>query len=164
MTAAGFHRTLVIIAFHATINKAVEAHWTNETSPAQITIKQLGDVLGLDVSCEPDWKTIVSRLNNFFVDKSELVITVTQFITIWAHNAAVTATDRNHRNWAETCKEKILDNNSELVLDVKVGGGAQPYTRWEVDHFVLYLPKMKPHPPKGYSGAIKEGIVEVFER
>ncbi|KAM0549505.1 hypothetical protein ACHAPJ_009321 [Fusarium lateritium] len=152
------------MSYYTTINRAVEANWTKETSPAQVTIKQLGDVLELDVSCDPDWKTIVSRLNNFFVDKSQLVITVTEFITIWAHNVAVVATDPRHRIWVDACKDKILENNSELVLDVTVGEGAQPYTRWEDDHFVLYLPKMKPHPPRGYSLAIKEGIVGVFER
>ncbi|KAF5588864.1 cytochrome family 51 (sterol 14-demethylase) [Fusarium pseudocircinatum] len=152
------------MSYYTVINRAVEANWTKETSPAQVTIKQLSDVLGIDVSCDPDWTKIVSRLNNFFVDKTQLVLTVAQFITIWAHNAAVVATDRGHRDWVDTCMEKVLENNSELVLEVKVGEGAQPYTRWEDDRFVLYLPKMKPHPPQGYSAAIKEGIIEVFER
>ncbi|KAF5003816.1 hypothetical protein FDECE_9659 [Fusarium decemcellulare] len=99
---------------------SIRDNWTKPDCPAQKAIKNLKEVLGLQIYCEPEWPILVSELGNVWEDKSQLVASVVSFLQTWFQTLTELLEDSTQEEWADILLNKINELCSRLNLIVEV--------------------------------------------
>lgn len=99
---------------------ALRDHCEKPDSPLQKSIKEVKDLLGLDVYCEPEWSIIVSDLERAYDDKGQLVQAVVGVLHAWFVTVAELMDDESHEAWSEKVVEKVREFASRLKVVVEV--------------------------------------------
>ncbi|KAF5020806.1 hypothetical protein F66182_7166 [Fusarium sp. NRRL 66182] len=134
-------------------------NWTDPESTAQKSVKNLRDVLGLEVHCEPQWPILVSELGNIWEDKGQLVVSVTSFLQTWFQVLIDLVEDETHQDWTDKLLTRIRESTSRVNLSVDSS------TKWSEGKlgFVLHIPKSQVFQPVQFAGTFKEQLLECFE-
>ncbi|KAI5457674.1 hypothetical protein BGZ63DRAFT_493732 [Mariannaea sp. PMI_226] len=146
---------------------AVRDFWEKVDSPLQKSIKEVKQVLGLDVYCEPQWPIIVSDLEKIYDDKGQLVQVVTSFVHTWFVTIAELMDDSNHDEWSEKVVGKVKDfGRSRLKVNVEVCEGERASTLWSdsLGAFVVSIPKVHVYQPVQFAQVFKEQLLDCFEK
>ncbi|KAF4462927.1 cytochrome family 51 (sterol 14-demethylase) [Fusarium albosuccineum] len=143
---------------------SIRDNWTKPDCPAQNAIKNLKEVLGLQIYCEPEWPILVSELGNVWEDKSQLVASVVSFLQTWFQTLTELLEDSTQEEWADTLLNRINELCSRLNLIVEVSETQKASTVWSDARlgFVLYLPNTQVFQPAQFSGIFKEQLLDCF--
>ncbi|KAF4454766.1 hypothetical protein F53441_2844 [Fusarium austroafricanum] len=144
---------------------SIRDNWENPECPAQESMRNLKNLLGLDVHCEPEWQILVSELGSIWEDKSQLVSSVALFTQTWFDALGELLEDETHEAWTDKVLTKIRELTSRLNLNVGVCETERPSTKWSDGQrgFILYIPKAVVYQPASFSGLLKERLLECFE-
>ncbi|KAL0939502.1 uncharacterized protein CTRU02_206112 [Colletotrichum truncatum] len=144
------------------VKAAIRDHWTNEESPLRKAIKDLKEVLGLDIDVEPDWQLLLAELDAEYPDKGDLAAAVAGTVETWFKATTELLNDDKNEAWTEELLEKLQSTYSRLRLFIEVSRDDQASTVWSEERggFIISLPKRQLTIPTElfplFSGEIKD--------
>ncbi|KAF9873561.1 hypothetical protein CkaCkLH20_09020 [Colletotrichum karsti] len=146
------------------VKVAVRDHWTNEESPLQKALKELKEVLGLDIVVEPDWQLLLNDLDAEYPDKGDFAAAVAGTVEVWSKSATELLNDDKNAEWTESLLEKLKSTYSTLRLFIEVSRDEQASTSWSEERggFLIALPKRQLTNPAELFPVFKGGIIDCF--
>lgn len=99
---------------------AIRDHWTSEESQFQKALKELKNILGLDIDVEPDWQLLLAELDTVYSDKGDLVAAVAGTVETWTKAATELLDDDKNADWTEILLEKLKATYINLRLFIEV--------------------------------------------
>ncbi|KAK7426104.1 hypothetical protein QQZ08_007414 [Neonectria magnoliae] len=145
---------------------AVRDHWEKADSPVQKAIKEVKELLGLNVHCEPEWPILISELKTVYEDKAQLIGAVVGILQTWFATLAEILDDSSQDAWSENVVEKINELTSKLKLTVEVSETEQTSTEWSDKRlgFLVSLPKVQVYQPAQFASLFKGQLLDCFEK
>ncbi|KAH7308545.1 hypothetical protein B0I35DRAFT_453806 [Stachybotrys elegans] len=144
---------------------AVRDTWSKDDAPVQKAMAQVQQVLGLQVSCEPDWALLIAELDETYPDRAILVTIVSSLVQTWNESMVGLLDGAAPEEWTETLLEKLKDSYSELRLFLDIGRGDIPSTSWDASRggFTIYVPKEAIRDARESSAVFTGQILAAFE-
>ncbi|KAK0624823.1 hypothetical protein B0T17DRAFT_507863 [Bombardia bombarda] len=120
----------------------IREHWTRDDGSLQVAIKGLQEVLGHEVSIEPEWQLLLTELDAYYPDKGNLTAIVAASVEVWIKSFTELLEDSAHDEWTDTLLEKTKVW-SRLRLFLEVGNTDKAGTSWSErrNGFIISLPK-----------------------
>ena len=107
-----------------------------------MALAKLRELVGYDVSVEPEWPLILADLDKLYPDKGILVAFAAGVVEVWAKSLAELLEDEANEEWADAVLEKLKGwSRIRLFLDVAGVDGPSTYWSKERNAFVVNLPK-----------------------
>ncbi|KAI8302768.1 hypothetical protein K4K59_000359 [Colletotrichum sp. SAR11_240] len=144
------------------VKVAIRDHWTSEESQPQKALKELKNVLGLDIDVEPDWQLLLAELDTVYSDKGDLVAAVAGTVETWTKAATELLDDDKNADWTEILLEKLKATYINLRLFIEVSRDDQASSAWSDERggFIIALPRRQLNHPAElfplFQGEIKE--------
>ncbi|KAH7144411.1 hypothetical protein B0J13DRAFT_44282 [Dactylonectria estremocensis] len=144
---------------------ALRDKWEKKDSPIQTAIKEVKDVLGLDVYCEPEWPILISELESVYDDKAQLIEAVIGILQVWFSTLAEILDDSTQEVWSEKVVEKIHEFTSRLNVVVEASDTQQASTEWSDTRkgFLVCVPKVHVYQPAQFGSQFKDHLLDCFE-
>lgn len=102
------------------IRRDLRDRWETADSPAQKSIAQLKDVLGLQVRVDFEVQMLWAELQKFFPDTETFIPTVAGVIQDWMECVRQRLEDDANADWTETFLEYVGSGRGGLKLTVQV--------------------------------------------
>lgn len=96
-------------------------HWEDSRSPAAKALQHLQDVLGVTVTCTPEWPILVNELRSAYEEKGiDPVISIVGLIQGLCEAVSELADEESESSWADALLEKLEagPRNLQLYIDV----------------------------------------------
>ncbi|KAK4167134.1 hypothetical protein QBC43DRAFT_8464 [Cladorrhinum sp. PSN259] len=144
------------------IRVAIRDNWDKEDGPLQTALKDLEELLGHNVSVEPQWQLLVTALETYYPDKANLVSIIAGCVQVWVKGLTELLDDSVNEAWADQLLEKV-PVTLRLFIDVATSDKAS--TRWSNHRqgFILSLPKAKVFQPTELLPTIRGHLLSCFD-
>jgi hypothetical protein len=86
----------------------------------QKSMAALQELIGYEVSVDPEWQLLLVELESIYPDKADLIITISGCVTAWCRALAELLDDENNEEWTEGLLERLKDAWSRLRLFIEV--------------------------------------------
>lgn len=140
----------------------IRDHWSKPDGALQTALRSLQDLLGHDVVIEPEWPLLVTELDSFYADKSNLVAVVAGCVQAWAKSLTELLDDAAHEAWTEKVLEKVP---VRMQVFVEVAASDKAATAWSEQRggFVVSLPKKQVYQPAELFPVFRGDLLACFE-
>jgi hypothetical protein len=111
---------------------------------------------------EPEWALLVTELDTFYADKTNLVVVVAGCVQAWARSMTELLDDPAHEAWAEKVLEKVP---VRMRVFVDVATSDQAATAWSEQRggFVISLPKKQVYQPAELFPTFRGDLLACFD-
>ncbi|TDZ21681.1 hypothetical protein Cob_v005403 [Colletotrichum orbiculare MAFF 240422] len=125
------------------VKVAVRDHWTNDQSPLKKALKDLKEVLGVEIDVELDWSLLLSELDSQYPDKGDFAAAVAGTVETWAKATTELLNDDTNNEWTETLLERLKATHLRLRVYVEVSRSEDASTTWSEERggFIICLPR-----------------------
>ncbi|KAK3335844.1 hypothetical protein B0T19DRAFT_20875 [Cercophora scortea] len=146
------------------VQVSIRDHWNREDGPLQTTLKSVQELLGRDVSIDPEWQLLTAELDKFYPDKGNLVVIVAGCVQVWAKSMMELLDDESLEKWTEQVLEKTLAPG-RLRVFLEVGTSDKAATSWSEQRggFVVSLPKRQVFQPTELYAVFRSGLLACFD-
>ncbi|KLU85512.1 hypothetical protein MAPG_04535 [Magnaporthiopsis poae ATCC 64411] len=147
------------------VQVGIRDHWKNEDAPVQTSLRELQELLGLQVDIEPEWPLILAELDSFYIDKGNFAAAVAGAVETWAKALTELLDDEKNEQWTEKLLEKLKESWSRLKVFVDVSKDTQASTQFSHERggFVITLPRRTLNQPYELLPLFKGEIHESFD-
>ncbi|KAK3989906.1 hypothetical protein QBC44DRAFT_369473 [Cladorrhinum sp. PSN332] len=144
------------------VRVAIRDTWDKEDGPLQTTLKSLQELLGHQVSVDPEWHLIVTALDDYYSDKANLVSIVVGCIQVWAKGLIELLDGATNEAWTEQLLEKVPVT---LRVFVDVAASDKASTAWSEQRqgFIVCLPKRQVFQPAELLPTFRGHLLTCFE-
>jgi hypothetical protein len=97
---------------------AVRDHWSKADGALQTSLKGLKELLGLNVTVEPEWQLLITELDTFYEDNANLVTIVAGCVQTWVKCIVEVLDDPAREEWTATLLDKVWANHLPLYIEV----------------------------------------------
>ncbi|KAK3694412.1 hypothetical protein B0T22DRAFT_70589 [Podospora appendiculata] len=146
------------------VQVGIRDHWNREDGALQTILKSVQELLGRDVSIEPEWQLLTAELDTFYPDKGNLVAIVAGCVQVWAKSMMELLDDESLEKWTELVLEKTLAPG-RLRVFLEVGTSDKAATSWSERRggFVVSLPKRQVFQPAELFPVFRSGLLACFD-
>ena len=95
--------------------------WSKDDAEVQKRIAEVRQLIGHEVSIEPEWQLLWAELQKHYEDNSRFVPDVARVVSTWCQSLCEMAEEDSNEEWTETLLEKLKSTHLLKVLfDVSV--------------------------------------------
>jgi hypothetical protein len=103
--------------------------WSKDDTEVQKAIAEVKQLIGHEVSIEPEWQLLWAELQKHYEDNSRFVPDVVQVVVTWCRSLCEMAEEESNEEWTETMLEKLKAAHVlKVLLDVNLAALDLSYT------------------------------------
>ncbi|KAI9146848.1 hypothetical protein HJFPF1_13416 [Paramyrothecium foliicola] len=122
---------------------AIRDVWSKEDGATQVAIANVQRILGLPITCDPDWALLSAQLAQSYPDQANMVSVISSIVQVWFDAMATLLDGSASEDWIDALLETFKTARSGLRVFLDVKKGNSPSTRWDSTRggFILYIPQ-----------------------
>ncbi|KAI0121681.1 hypothetical protein BJ170DRAFT_132890 [Xylariales sp. AK1849] len=130
------------------VQVGIRSSWERAEAPVQKALKDLKDLLGIDVIIQPEWPLLLAELDSSYPDKSTFAPSIAGCVQAWCTALTALLDDSANEKWADT----LLDHaNGRLLGFLDVSKDRQPAVKWSSERSGFII-----NPPQGHMASSME--------
>ncbi len=97
---------------------SIRDSWDKSDAPIQRARRNLKEILGVDVTIDPQWQPLLAELDSHYSDKSTFVPTVAGCVMALLIGLSALLEDENNAKWADELVENV-GRSLKVFLEVR---------------------------------------------